>query len=808
MSRGAEQYNWAAYYAAAYEKERKQNIVLAERIADAERRQAELQDNLDRICATPFWKMTVPFRRFQDMIRDRLQQHKDKDRCSAKNACLLRYTKEVRRQKQPYQEWLRQAEGNNNGQYDKEGAGAQAVSGWQAVRVPESDIVLLTYGGGMLSPAIFDKIKSCFNEKKTCVIAYTDEDFYWEDLSQRMHPWFKPCYSPDTLLSYNYWGHLVAVREKMLTEVLKEEGVRNPGWENADGRASEGADSQDVRFYNLCLYLEEAAVHQCEMKGIPVRDSICHIPAVLFHRSYEPDGKAREKIAACEDAEERFIAAERCLCQELEEGRHLTGAGAEYVAVREAALYRRGRRGSLQTGPEPELYHIVYDTSISGRDRCARAQSAEGHIHPHPFVSVVIPSKDHPEVLEQCLRSFRTKTLYDCYEWIVVDNGSSKENREKIQRLRKEYRFLYLYEEMPFNFSKMCNMGVAHARGDMILLLNDDIEILEKGWLGRMVGQALLPHVGAVGARLWYAGGRQIQHAGITNLRIGPSHKLVTFQDDQDYYYGRNRVAYDMIGVTAACLMVTKQKYEAVGGLDETMAVAYNDVDFCFKLWEAGYYNVLRGDVVLYHHESLSRGLDEQDVHKWERLLAEKRRLYDRHPQLDGKDPFYHEALIDNASDYRCNYKFPYEDPQHTVKVTALREGELPGSREERLKLIVDRAEMQHKIHEEEPDIVWIMGWCYVPGEDNAFYDKKVLLWRADGSGYMAVPADWSRKDVTESLRGEEHIELAGFVLRVLREDLEAGSYRIGMVCANQVTGEKVLAWSEKEIEIGKETGQ
>ena len=201
MSRGAEQYNWAAYYAAVYEKARRENIVLAERIADAERRQADLQDNLDRICATPFWKMTVPFRRFHDKIRERLQQHRDKDRCSEKNACLLRYTKEVQRQKQPYQEWLRQETEENNGRYEKEAGDSLAVSGWQAIRVPESEIMLLTYGGGLLSPAVFEKIKSYFNEKKACVIAYTDEDFYWEELSQRMQPWFKPCYSPDTLLS-------------------------------------------------------------------------------------------------------------------------------------------------------------------------------------------------------------------------------------------------------------------------------------------------------------------------------------------------------------------------------------------------------------------------------------------------------------------------------------------------------------------------------------------------------------------------------------------------------------------------------
>lgn len=820
MGRGAEQYNWAAYYAAAYEKERKQNIVLAERIADEERRQADLSDNLERICATPFWKMTVPFRTLHENIKVRLQQHKDKGRCSVMNACLLRYTEEVRRQKLAYREWLKEEVGDRIDDSRYLNNDAVPVSGWEAVRIPEFDVVLLTYGGGVFDPDMFTKVKSYFDQNKSCIIAYTDEDFYWENLSQRMQPWFKPCYSPDTLLSYNYWGHLIAVKEDLLTEVLKEEGVRGrflteriPQSKNQTKRESLNEDlpgdeekndtiRQAVQFYNLCLYLEEAVVRQCQMSGTSVSERICHITGVLFHRPYEPDEKIKEKIAACDTEEERYIKAEEYLGQELEEGRHLTGAGVEYVAVREAALYRRGKRGSLQRGPEPDIYHIVYDTSISGRDRCARAQGVDRHIHPHPLVSVVIPSKDHPEVLEQCLKSFRRKTVYDYYEWIVVDNGSNEENRDKIAKLQKEYKFLYLYEEMPFNFSKMCNMGVARARGDLILLLNDDIEIIEKSWLGRMVGQALQSHTGAVGARLWYAGTRQIQHAGITNLRIGPSHKLVTFQDDQDYYYGRNRVAYDMIGVTAACLMVTKRKYEEVGGLDETMAVSYNDVDFCFKLWEAGYYNVLRNDVVLYHHESLSRGLDEHDENKWERLLSEKRNLYARHPQLDGKDPFYHMNLIDNASDYRCNYKFAYEDSSHTVEILPL-QGEVPVRvKEERLKLIVDRAELQHKIQEEEEDIVWIMGWCYVPGEDNAFYDKKIVLQRADGGGYTAVPADWNRKDVEESLRGEQHIERAGFVARVLKKELQAGTYRIGMLCTNQVYGDKAFAWSEKEIGI------
>ena len=134
--------------------------MLAEQIADAERRQADLSDNLNRICATPFWKITVPFRRMHCNMKERLQQHRDKDRCSEKNACLLRYAKEVRRQKQPYQEWLKENDNecNGNAGYSAEQhRDDMPVSDWQTMRIPESDIVLLTYGGGMLDADAFEK---------------------------------------------------------------------------------------------------------------------------------------------------------------------------------------------------------------------------------------------------------------------------------------------------------------------------------------------------------------------------------------------------------------------------------------------------------------------------------------------------------------------------------------------------------------------------------------------------------------------------------------------------------------------------
>lgn len=795
-------YDWTAYYETAYETARRNNSTLAGKIGDAQRRQEDLNDNLNRIYASPFWKMTAPFRSLYRTVKGEERYARGRNMIPASDSCLARYEEEVRRQEHPYAEWIRHENNDsyNDVSYNNGVSSPIEVNGWVTLDIPQTDIVLLACGNGMIDNKCFEEVKSCFSKNESCKIAYADEDFYWEDLSCRMHPWLKPCYSPDTMLAYNYWGHLIAVRKGFIDDLPSEAAAKN---------AEEGMN-QLVRYYDLCLHLEEAAVRRCRLESVPLHEGIRHIDGVLYHRRYEPSGEAEQKLAACTDREAGFRLARQLLETELENGRYIEGAGKDCVSVRERALVRRGVKGVLASGQEPDLYHVIYDTSISGRERCVRAQSEVRQIPPHYLVSVVIPSKDHPEVLERCLKSFREKTDYRYYEWIVVDNGSNDENRTKMEMLRRKYSFTYIYEPMPFNFSKMCNMGVAQAGGDLILLLNDDIEIIERSWLRRMAGQALQPHTGAVGAKLWYAGTQNIQHAGITNLEIGPSHKLITFPDDRDYYYGRARITYDMIGVTAACLMVSRKKYEEVGGLDESMAVAYNDVDFCFKLIEAGYYNVQRNDVVLYHHESLSRGLDEQDEDKWKRLLTEKENLYGKHPQMNGSDPFYHRALIDNASDYVCNYKFPYEEHLLTTPVEPMHNKLTGKVNKNLLRLTVDRAELQHKIHADEPDIVWIMGWCYVPGADNACYDKRILLRREEASGsvkggsaadYSAVPSNWHRRDVEVILPMEQNIGLAGFVLRVRREELPAGTYRVGMLCTNE-QGEQLLAWSDKTCSV------
>lgn len=781
-------YDWAAYYQAAYEREKKKNTLLAGQIAEAEAKESDLSYSLNRIQNSIFWKVSMPVRKCYHAIKAGNLVHntsaniRSDKRINDTNAeeYLEEYRREVFRQKHPYLQWIAEYEkdnvidkNDNKCSDDFSAENDNVVSGWQKIELNDSDLCVILCGYGAINKRTCEIVKRWFNkiENNNCIFAYPDEDYYWETLSNRMCPWYKPCWSPDTMLSFCYVGHMIIIRKSLCGELLQEERYRKGTYED---------------FYDLCLRLEERAALN--------HNSIGHIEDVLFHNCYEPGQSASEQIAeAKQTGNDVLEIVEKMLKKELEQGHDMTGCSASFRAVRENALQRRGIKAHLEPGPHPDIYHVVYDVP-------ERADGLEGS--ESGMVSVIIPSKDHPEVLERCLSSFQEKTDYTNYEWIVVDNGSNPDNRSRVEALRKEYGFRYLYEPMEFNFSAMCNLGAKQAKGEYLLLLNDDVEVIQKDWLRIMTGQAGQPHVGAVGAKLWYAESDAIQHAGITNLDIGPSHKLITFPDDRNYYYGHNQVTYNMIGVTAACLLIEKKKYWITGGMDESMEVAYNDVDLCFKLIESGFYNVLRNDAVLYHYESLSRGLDEEDDGKWERLLREKEALYAKHPKLSGADFFYHKNLIDNASDYKCNFKFDHEKHLKTTEVFVEDARKLAKTIKGGIQLTIDRAGRQQKIHRDEPDIIIITGWSYIPGEDNAKYSRNIILQQEDGTCYKAVPAPWSRWDVEAILSMEVNISLAGFVVRIKTEKLQSGNWKIGMIATDKNSKKQFFVWSDKEITI------
>ena len=151
----------------------------------------------------------------------------------------------------------------------------------------------------------------------------------------------------------------------------------------------------------------------------------------------------------------------------------------------------------------------------------------------------------------------------------------------------------------------------------------------------------MISHVGAVGVKLLYPNTNKIQHVGIINLDAGPSHILLNKRDDKMYYFGRNIYTYNYLAVTGACMLIRREIFNKIGQFDESLSIAYNDVDLCIRLYKSGFYNVVRNDVKVLHHESLSRGSDLLDKTKLKRLENERDYLYIKHPEFKNYDPFY-----------------------------------------------------------------------------------------------------------------------------------------------------------------------
>ena len=229
-----------------------------------------------------------------------------------------------------------------------------------------------------------------------------------------------------------------------------------------------------------------------------------------------------------------------------------------------------------------------------------------------PKVSIVIPTRDRVELLRTCIESIRHKTTWPNYEIVIVDNQSSQpEALDYLQSLRGRERIRLLTDDAPFNYSAINNRAVAQCDGELVCLLNNDIEVITPGWLEEMAGHALRPEVGAVGAMLYYPDGT-IQHAGvIVGLHGAADHIHAGRPRGWSGQGGRARVAQELSAVTGACLLVRRAVYMDVDGMDERLAVAFNDIDFCLRLRERGLHNIWTPHAELYHHESASRGRDD-----------------------------------------------------------------------------------------------------------------------------------------------------------------------------------------------------
>lgn len=230
-----------------------------------------------------------------------------------------------------------------------------------------------------------------------------------------------------------------------------------------------------------------------------------------------------------------------------------------------------------------------------------------------PLVSLIIPTRNGLQLLRQCVESVLRKSTYPNYEILIVDNGSDDPaTLQYLEDMQADARVRVLRDERPFNFSALNNAAAKLARGEVLGLFNNDLETLSPDWLSEMVSHAIRPGVGAVGARLWYPN-ETLQHAGVI-LGIGgiAGHSHKNLLRHQHGYFCRAALTQSLSAVSAACLVIRKAIYEEVGGLNETdLQVAFNDVDFCLRVREAGYRNIWTPYAELYHHESATRGFED-----------------------------------------------------------------------------------------------------------------------------------------------------------------------------------------------------
>ena len=341
--------------------------------------------------------------------------------------------------------------------------------------------------------------------------------------------------------------------------------------------------------------------HDLIMRAIHHAGRIVHIPKVLYHWRKVP-GSTADVYDAKNYAWE---------------------AGRKAV---EARFNLNDEAGEVVFGPLQGTYQI------------------KRNIVGSPKVSIIIPFKDKPDLLEGCLESILRNNDYTNFEVIGVSNNSEEpRTHELMQRYQTEYdNIRFVDKNVPFNFSQLCNYGVSESNGDYVLLLNNDIEVRSTDWLERLLEHAQRDDVGAVGGKLFFPDGR-IQHAGVVvGMHEAAGHSHLYFSGDSIGYYGSLMITRDVSAVTGAMLMVSRKKYDEVSGLDEqNLAVAYNDVDLCLKLVDKGYRNIFTPFVHAVHYESASRGY-EDNPEKIARLEKERNHFVSKwQSYIDGGDPCF-----------------------------------------------------------------------------------------------------------------------------------------------------------------------
>lgn len=409
-----------------------------------------------------------------------------------------------------------------------------------------------------------------------------------DKMSMDGHKFFQPHFKPDYNPDLLCTVNYICHLFVVNREIIRQVGMLRPEFDGA----------QDYDFIFRCIEAVKP-------------EEICHIPKILYHWRCHEDSTA-------ENPESKTYAFE---------------AGKRAI---EAHYERTGIRGEVSQGEFLGLYRTRF---IRDHD---------------PLISIIIPNKDHTEDLKRCMDSIDRKSTYQNYEYIIVENNSTEEETFRFYKKLEEEnpKAHVVYWDREFNYSAINNYGASFAKGEYILLLNNDTEIINEDCLEQLLGYCMRSDVGAVGARMYYEDDT-IQHAGVV-IGFGgiAGHCFVLQPRGTTGYCHRIICAQDYSAVTAACMMVKRAAFDQVGGLTEELAVAFNDIDFCMKLRSAGYLIVYNPYAELYHYESKSRGL-EDTPEKVARFNKEIQIFERRWPDIMREgDPYYNPNLTLKSQDF------------------------------------------------------------------------------------------------------------------------------------------------------------
>ncbi|WP_022774373.1 glycosyltransferase family 2 protein [Butyrivibrio sp. AE2015] len=675
-------------YKSAYKKEKLKSAELASRIAELEDKNQELQFKLDRIKNNPIWKASTPARNTMHWVirqRDRIRNQGSLKGVIAKikykqieKKAMTHYgtesfpTEETRREQentkfeyeplisilvplyntpekflrdmvesvlaQTYSNWqLCLADGSDAEHIElvsrivkeyqdkdvQQNAGDAAgkrlknrisymkleknegISGNtnHCLELAEGEYIGLFDHDDILHPEVLYWYVKAINEEKADYLYCDETTFKGDDINKMITMHFKPDYAIDNLRANNYICHFSVFKRTLLdgTELFRTK---------FDG-------SQD---HDMILRLTDRAEH------------IVHIPKLLYYwRSHAGS------VASDINAKPYAIEAAKGAVAD-----HLRRHGYDHFKITSTRAFET-------------IFKISYE--VVGT----------------PKISIVIPNCEHAEDLKRCIDSIYEKSVYDNYEIIVVENGSKgseiKGYYEELKNgsLKDIVKVVDFYEnglhlnadgsKPAFNYSAVVNYGVSKSTGEYIVLLNNDTQVITVNWMEELLMYAQRSDVGAVGAKLYFPD-RKIQHAGVV-LKLG-AHRTAGHSHYGQAgmnlgYMGRLCYAQDVSAVTGACLMVSRAKYDEVGGFDEGFQVSLNDVDFCLKLRDKGYLNVFTPFAELFHYESLSRGLDLEGENA-KRYEAESEHFRTKWKKvLDKGDPYYNPNFSLDRSDFSLN---------------------------------------------------------------------------------------------------------------------------------------------------------